>query len=115
MFDTFLNFIKMASEQGLNILSIAIFCIAVTFVTLTGFIVFVFVAKTVWTSLFGGTKSTEPVQYALFKQLLVPIFTASFKDLAKVISTKLDEKEKAKSKNKPDKKESKKEGLINEN
>jgi hypothetical protein len=98
MFDTFLSFIKMASEQGLNILSIMIFCIAITFITLTGFIVFVFVAKTVWTSLFGGTKSSEPIQYALLKRFLLPILMNGGKDLGKTIMDTLESKEAAKSK-----------------
>lgn len=101
MFDTFLGFVKMASEQGLNILSIAVFCVAVTFITLTGFIVFVLVAKTVWSSLFGGkSKAVEPVQYTLLKQLLLPILTNGGKDVTKFISDKLDEKKKNEKKEK---------------
>lgn len=92
MFDIIIEFFKATGEWGLIAFGIAFGCIAITFITLTGFIVFVFVSKTVWTSLFGGTKSSEPIQYALLKRFLFPILMNGGKDLGKTIMDTLESK-----------------------
>jgi len=97
MLDMLIDFFKTSSEWGISILGIVVICVTVTFITLTGFTIFLLIAKLVWTSMFGGTKSTESIQYTLLKQLLVPIVTSGGKDLAKAITDKLDDKESKKS------------------
>lgn len=98
MFDIIIEFFKATGEWGLVAFGVAFGCIAITFITLTGFMVFVLVAKTVWKSLFGGSKSSESVQYALLKRFLLPILMNGGKDLGKTIMDALESKEAAKSK-----------------
>lgn len=92
MFNTIVEFFKTAGEWGIIVFGIAFICVVITFITLVGVIVFALVAKTVWTSLIGGTTSTEPVQYTLLKKLLIPIITNGGKDIAKIVSDKLEDK-----------------------
>lgn len=95
MFNTILEFFKTAGEWGIIVFGIAFICVVITFITLVGVIVFALVAKTVWTALTGGSQSKESVQYTLLKKLLIPIITNGGKDLAKMVSDKLEENEKS--------------------